>query len=99
MYYHSAIDTLLLTEKLNLKFYVLYEAKELLTIPKMYITYITILIFIISIVIAIIINIITISITILFIAIDIMIVKDIIFTFQKQLSEGVPKYFRSPPIN
>ena len=59
----------------------------------MYITYITILIFIISIVIAIIINIITITITILFIAIDIMIVKDIIFTFQKQLSEGVPKYF------
>ena len=41
----------------------------------------------------IIITIITISITITFIVHDIMAAKNIIFTFQKQLPEGVLKYF------
>ena len=56
----SAIDMTLLTDKLNLKCYVLYETKELLTITKIYITIINILVFIVSIVIVIIIIIITI---------------------------------------
>ena len=50
----------LLTDKLNLKCYVLCETKELLTITKIYITIINTLIFIVSIVIVIIIIIITI---------------------------------------
>ena len=41
----------------------------------------------------IIITIINISITITFIVHHIMAAKNIIFTFQKQLPEGVPKYF------
>ena len=46
----NVIDMLLLTEKLNLMCYLLYETKkELLTITKKYITIINILIFIISI--------------------------------------------------
>ena len=56
----SAIGMTLLTDKLNLKCYVLCETKELLTITKIYITIINILIFIVSIVIVIIIIIITI---------------------------------------
>ena len=48
MFYHNAIDMLLLTDKLNLKYYVLYETKELLAIAKMYITIINILMFIVS---------------------------------------------------
>ena len=53
LYYRNAIDMSLLTDKLNLKCYVLYETKELLT--EIYITIINILIFIVSIVIFIII--------------------------------------------
>ena len=50
MFYHNAIDMLLLTEKLDLYCcYVLYEAKVLLNKTKMNITAINILIFIISI--------------------------------------------------
>ena len=56
----NAIDMSLLTDKLKLMCYVLYETKELLTITKVYITIINILIFIVSIVIVIIIIIITI---------------------------------------
>ena len=55
LYYRNAIDMSLLTDKLNLKCYVLYQTKELLTIAKIYITIINILIFIVSIVIVIII--------------------------------------------
>ena len=63
---------LLLTDKLNLKCYILYETKELLTITKLYITFINILMFIIStvfvnIIIIIIITVITISIIIEFV--------------------------------
>ena len=50
----------LLTDKLNLKCYLLYDTKELLTITKVYITITNILIFIVSIVIVFIIIIITI---------------------------------------
>ena len=76
LFYHNAIDMLLLTKKLNLRFYILHETKELLTITKMYITIINILIFVISIVIVIIIiMIIMISITIITISIIIAFVK------------------------
>ena len=51
LYYRNAIDMSLLTDKLNLKCYVLYETKELLT--EIYITIINILMFIVSIVIVI----------------------------------------------
>ena len=51
LYYRNAIDMSLLTDKLNLKCYVLYETKELLT--EIYITIINILIFVVSIVIVI----------------------------------------------
>ena len=101
MGYHLSIDMLLLTNKLNLKHYALYETKGLLTITKMFITIIYILIVIISMVTAIaiimtIINItntiITISIIIALIIIYLMFVKNINFTFQKQLSGRVSKY-------
>ena len=57
LYYRNAIGMLLLTNKLNLKCYVLYETKELLilTTTKIYNTIINILIFIVNIVIVIII--------------------------------------------
>ena len=65
----NIIDMLLLTDKLNLKCYVLYETKkELLTTTKMYIAIINILIFIISIAIVFIISIIIITITVIIIA-------------------------------
>ena len=70
MYYRNAIDMSLLTDKLNLKCYVLYETKELLT--EIYITIINILIFIASIVIGIFIIIIIIIITINVISISII---------------------------
>ena len=58
-------------DAVNLKCYVLYETKELLTITKIYITIINILIFIVSIVIVaimiVIINVITISIITVFV--------------------------------
>ena len=54
-FYNNAIDMLLLTDKLNLKCYVLYQTKELLTITKMLITIINILMSTISIAIVIII--------------------------------------------
>ena len=61
-----SIDMLLLTDKLNLECYVLYETKELLSIVKIYITIINIPIFIINIAIVnIIITIVVIVITIL----------------------------------
>ena len=75
LFYHNAIDMLLLTDKLNLKCYVLYENKDLLTITKMYITIINILVFIISIAIVIIIIIIIIIITVITINIIIAFVK------------------------
>ena len=67
--YRNVIDMLLPTDKLNVKCYVLYETKELLTVTKMYITIISVLMFIISIVIVliIIITLIIISIFILFV--------------------------------
>ena len=55
MYYRNTIDMSLLPDKLNLKCYVLYETKKLLTITKNYIVIINVLIFIVSIVIVIII--------------------------------------------
>ena len=80
MFYHNAIDKLLLTDKLNLKCYVLYETKELLTITKMYITIINTLTLIISIaiVIAIIVIIIIIIIIIIIVIIIIIIIISII---------------------
>ena len=72
--YHNPIDMLLLTAKLNLKCYVLYETKELLTITNMYITMINILMFTISVAIVIIIIIIIIIITITVITISIIII-------------------------
>ena len=75
LFYHNAIDMLLLTHKLNLKCYVLYKAKELLTITKMYITIINILMFIISIATVIIVIIIIIIITVITISFIIVFVK------------------------
>ena len=49
LYHRNAIDMSLLTDELNVKCYVLYETKELLT--EIYITIINILVFIVSIVI------------------------------------------------
>ena len=72
LYYRNAIDMSLLTDKLNLKCYVVYETKELLTITKIYITIISILIFIVSIIIVIIIIIIIVTITINVITISII---------------------------
>ena len=62
LYHRNAIDMSLLTDELNLKCYVLYETKDLLT--EIYINIIDILIFIVSIVIVIFIVIIIIIITI-----------------------------------
>ena len=75
MYYRNAIDMSLLTDKLNLKCYVLYETKELLT--EIYITIINILIFIVSIVIVIFIIIIIITINVLNISIITAFVKSV----------------------
>ena len=73
LYYRNAIDMSLLTDKLNLKCYVLYY--ELLTITKNYITIINILIFIVSIVIVIFIIIIIITINVINISIITVFVK------------------------
>ena len=62
LYHRNAIDMTLLTNELNLKCYVLYETKELLT--EICIAIINILIFIVSIVIIIFIIIVIIIITI-----------------------------------
>ena len=70
----------ILTNKLNRKCYVLYEAKELLTIPKMYITIVNVRMFIIRIdivIIIIIIVIIIITITATTINIIIVFVKSV----------------------
>ena len=75
LYYRNAIDMSLLTDKLNLKCYVLYETKELLT--EIYITIINILIFIVSIVIVIFIIIIIITINVLNISIITAFVKSV----------------------
>ena len=75
LFYHNAIDMLLLTDKLNLKCYVLYKTKELLTITEMYITIINILMFIISIAIVIIVITIIIIITVITISFIIVFVK------------------------
>ena len=64
LFYHIAFDMLMLTDKLNLKCYVLYQTKELLTITKMLIAIINILMSIIGIAIFIIVIIIVIIITI-----------------------------------
>ena len=73
MYYRNAIDLSLLTDKLNLKCYVLYETKELLT--EIYITIINMLIFIVSIAIVIFIIIIIITINVVNISIITVFVK------------------------
>ena len=72
LYHRNAIDMSLLTDELNLKCYVLYGTKELLT--EIYITIINILIFNVSIVTVIFIIIIIIIITINVINISIIIV-------------------------
>ena len=79
LYYRNAIDMSLLTDKLNLKCYVLYETKELLTITKIYITIINnILIFVVSIVsVVIIIIIIIITINVITISIITVFVKSV----------------------
>ena len=69
LYYRKVIDMLVLTDKLNLKGYVLYETKELLTITKIDITLINILVFIVNIVIVFIIIIIVITINVITISI------------------------------
>ena len=61
--YHNANAMLLLADKLNLVYYVLYVTKELLSIGETYITIINILVFIINTAIAVI----TISIIIVFV--------------------------------
>ena len=70
MYHRNAIDMSLLTDELNLKCYVLYETKELLT--EIYITIINIVVFIVIIVIVIFIIIIIIIIAIKVINISII---------------------------
>ena len=79
MFYHNAIDMLLLTDKLNLYCcYVLFESKVLLNNTKLNITTINILIFIISIafdIIIIFIIIIISTITVISISIIIVFVK------------------------
>ena len=76
--YHNITDMLLVTDKLNLTFYVLYETKKsYLTIAKMYITIIKILVSISSITIAIIIFIII----IVTVTIITVIIIQIIITF------------------
>ena len=52
LFYHNATDRQTM-DKLNLKCYILYETKELLTITKMYITVLNTFMFIISIAIVI----------------------------------------------
>ena len=79
---------LLLTNKLNLKRYVLYDTKELLTITKMYISVINIFIVNITNIIVIIIIIIIISIIIALI-ICIKIVENI-FTFKMSVGVRIP---------
>ena len=73
MYHRNAIDMSLLTDELNLKCYVLYETKELLT--EIYITIINMLIFIVSIAIVIFIIIIIITINVVNISIITVFVK------------------------
>ena len=79
IFQNTCFDILSLTEKLNLKCYVLYETKEILTITKTYITIINSLIFIFSIaivtIIIIIIIIIIITITVITISIIILFIK------------------------
>ena len=75
MYYRNSIDMSLLTDKLNLKCYVLYGAKELLAITKIHITINNIVIFIVSIVIVITIIIIIITIDVTTISIITVFVK------------------------
>ena len=72
LYHRNAIDMPLLTHELNLKCYVLYGTKELLT--EIYIIIINILIFIVSIFIVIFIIIIIIIITISIIIINVSII-------------------------
>ena len=99
-YYSHAIiiSMLLLINWLNLNCYVLRETNELLSIKKRYITVVVmyILIFtiiIISFVISIVtITIITIGIILASTVANVMVVKNIIFTFQKQSLRGVLKY-------
>ena len=78
IFQNTCFDILSLTDKLNLKCYVLYETKEILTITKTYITIINSLIFIFSIAIVtiiIIIIIIIITITAMTISIIILFIK------------------------
>ena len=67
LFYHNAIEMLFLTDKVNLKYYVLYQTKELLPITNKHFTIINILMFIISIAIVIIIIIIIVIIIIIII--------------------------------
>ena len=77
LFYHNAIEMLLLTDKVNLKYYVLYQTKELLPITNKHFTIINILMFIISIAIVIIIIIIIIIIIVIIVIIYIRPVKKI----------------------
>ena len=80
---------LLLTNKLNLKRYVLYDTKELLTITKMYISVINIFIVNITNIIVIIIIIIIIISIIIALIICIKIVENI-FTFKMSVGVRIP---------
>ena len=80
---------LLLTNKLNLKRYVLYDTKELLTITKMYISVINIFIVNITNIIVIIIIIIIIISIIIALLICIKIVENI-FTFKMSVGVRIP---------
>ena len=80
---------LLLTNKLNLKRYVLYDTKELLTITKMYISVINIFIVNITNIIVIIIIIIIIISIIIALIICIKIVENI-FTFKLSVGVRIP---------
>ena len=84
---------LLLTNKLNLKRYVLYDTKELLTITKMYISVINIFIVNITNIIVIIIIIIIIISIIIALIISIKIVENI-FTFKMSVGVRIPLCYK-----
>ena len=84
---------LLLTNKLNLKRYVLYDTKELLTITKMYISVINIFIVNITNIIVIIIIIIIIISIIIALIICIKIVENI-FTFKMSVGVRIPLWYQ-----
>ena len=86
LYYHTAIEMFLPTDRLKLKCSILYKTKELLTVTKMYITVIIIIIIIsivtVMVVVIIIIIIVTIRIIKVFFIICIVVIKNIILRFR-----------------